>query len=104
MVAGQHLQIYEEHNSMSYRATRPLVDEIWHVANQNGVREFIATRRDAVSDDHLRLNDIAKIPTCEIIDFDDSHWRTEQDIPQFCSPLSLAKVGWVLLDWLPKAK
>jgi hypothetical protein len=104
MVAGQHLQVYEEHNSMSYRATRPLVDEIWHVANQNGVREFIATRGDEFSDDHLRLNDIAKIPTCEIIDSDDPHWRTEQDIPRYCSPLSLAKVGWVVLDWLPKVK
>jgi hypothetical protein len=104
MVAGQHLQVYEEHNSMSYRATRPLVDEIWHVAHQNGVREFIATRGDEFSDDHLRLNDIAKIPTCEIIDSDDSHWRTEQDIPRYCSSLSLAKVGWVVLDWLPKVK
>ncbi len=104
MVAGEHLQVYQEYNSMSYRAVRPLVDDIWRLAYQTGVREFIATRRDSVSDDHLRLNDIAKIPTCEIIDFDDSNWRTAQDIPQHCSPLSLAKVGWVVMQWLPQVK
>jgi peptidase M28-like protein len=104
MVAGDSLQVYEEHNSMSWRDTRPLVDDIWRNAYKLGVREFIPTRQDAVSDDHMKLNEIAKIPTCEIIDFDDPYYRTEQDTPQACSALSLAKVGWVLLDWLPKAK
>ncbi len=104
MVGNADLHVYEEMNSMSYRATRPLVEDIWRVAYQTGVREFVATRKDSVSDDHLRLNDIAKIPTCEIIDFDDPNWRTQQDTPDHCSPLSLAKVGWVVLQWLPQAK
>jgi hypothetical protein len=104
MVGSQDLQVYEEMNSMSYRATRPLVEDIWRAAYHTGVRDFVATRKDTVSDDHIRLNEIAKIPTCEIVDFDDPTWRTQQDIPQHCSPLSLAKVGWVVLQWLPQAK
>jgi hypothetical protein len=69
-----------------------------------GVREFIPTRKHDVSDDHLKVHDVAKIRTCAIIDFDDPHWRTEQDTPLHCSPLALPKVGWVMLDWLGKAK
>jgi hypothetical protein len=104
MVGNEDLKVYEEINSMSFRATRPLVEDIWRLAYQSGVREFVATRKDSVTDDQLRLNEIAKIPTCEIIDFDDPNWRTQQDTPQHCSPLSLAKVGWVILQWLPQAK
>ncbi|HEV2972740.1 MAG TPA: M28 family peptidase [Pirellulales bacterium] len=104
MIGNEDLQVYEEFNSMSYRNTRPLVEDIWRVAYKTGVREFIATRKDSVSDDHLNLNEIAKIPTCAVIDFDYPYWRTEQDTPLHCSPLALAKVGWVMLEWLKQAK
>jgi hypothetical protein len=40
-----------------------------------GVREFIPTRKHDVSDDHLKLHDVGKIPTCAIIDFDYPYWR-----------------------------
>ncbi len=104
MVGGENLQIHQEDNSMSWRDTRPLVDEIWRTAYRIGVREFIPTRKHDVLDDHLRVHDLGKIPTCAIIDFDDPHWRTEQDVPAHCSPLALAKVGWVMLEWLKQAK
>jgi hypothetical protein len=54
----------------------------------------------------LRLHDIGKIPTCDIIDFAGYQglWHTEQDTPAHCSPLALAKVGWVMLEWLKQAK
>ena len=104
MVGNEDLQIYQEFNSMSWRDTRPLVDEIWRAAYRIGVREFVPARKHDVSDDHLKVHDLGKIPTCAIIDFDYPYWRTEQDTPQHCSPLALAKVGWVMLDWLGKAK
>jgi len=50
------------------------------------------------------------IPTCDIIDFDypvgpgGKYWHTEADTPDKCSGVSLAKVGWVLLEWLESAK
>jgi glutaminyl-peptide cyclotransferase len=104
MIGNGDLQVYHEYNSMSWRDTRPLVDEIWQAAYRIGVREFVPTRKHSVSDDHLKVHDLGKIPTCAIIDFDDPYWRTEQDTPMHCSPLALAKVGWVMLDWLGKAK
>jgi hypothetical protein len=72
------------------------------------VKEFIPRVRHDIRDDHLMLHDIAKIPTCDIIDFDypkpgaRSYWHTTKDIPENCSGLSLAKVGWVVLEWLKR--
>ncbi len=48
----------------------------------------------------MPLRNIAKIPTCDIIDFDYPAWHTEGDTPQRCSGASLAKVGWVVYEWL----
>jgi hypothetical protein len=64
------------------------------------VREFIAKKQHEVQDDHLALHNIARIPTCDIIDFDYPPWHTRGDTPEQCSALSLAKVGWVLREWL----
>ena len=45
-----------------------------------------------------------KIPACDLIDvsFMDKQWHTQADTPEHCSALSLAKVGWVLREWLKK--
>lgn len=31
-----------------------------------------------------------------------SYWHTTHDTPENCSALSLAKVGWVLHEWLKR--
>ena len=104
MVGDKNLQIYMERNSLTYapRLTR----SIWDVAQRLKVREFIAKEGYKISDDHLPLNRIAGIPTCDIIDFDfptprskNAFWHTEDDIPENCSAESLGKVGKVLLQW-----
>lgn len=100
MVGDADLQLYQERNSMWWKDTRPLVEEIWATARRLGVSEFIPRKKYEVSDDHLPLNNIAKIPTCDIIDFDYPAWHTQADTPERCSALSLAKVGWVLREWL----
>ncbi|WP_237564768.1 M28 family peptidase [Blastopirellula marina] len=107
MVGDKDLQIFEEKNSLRYPDVRPLVRDIWSTARKLGIREFIARPRHEVRDDHLVLNDIAKIPTCDIIDFDypnpgygPKYWHTEKDVPANCSALSLAKVGKTILTWL----
>ena len=104
MVGGEYLQVYQESDSMGWRDTRPVVEEIWRTAYKTGVREFIPARKHYVADDHVRLHDIAKIPSCAIVDIDYPYWRTQQDTPAHCSPLALAKVGWVMLEWLRQAK
>jgi hypothetical protein len=107
MIGDRKLQIFQEKNSTLWNDTKPLVDEIWATAHRLGVREFIAQRKHEVDDDHLRLRNIGGIPTCDIIDFDyptggpgGKYWHTEDDTPDKCSGESLAKVGWVLLEWL----
>ena len=110
MIGDANLEIYREVNSMNWRDTRPLVNEIWKTANSLGVREFIPQTFHEVRDDHLPLHNDAHIPTIDIIDFDyvgrnrESHWHTTQDTPEHCSALSLAKVGWVTLEWLKRVK
>jgi hypothetical protein len=103
MVGDADLQIYQEVNSLSWRDTRPLVNRIWGLAQRLGVREFIAQPKYEIRDDHLALRNIAKIPTCDVIDFDYPAWHTTNDVPSQCSAESLAKVGWVIHEWMKQA-
>lgn len=100
MVGDADLQIYQERNSISWRETRPLVAQIWGTAQRLGVSEFVARAKHEVLDDHLPLRNIGRIPTCDIIDFDYPAWHTTADAPAQCSGESLAKVGWVVYEWL----
>ncbi|RPI85319.1 MAG: M28 family peptidase [Planctomycetaceae bacterium] len=98
MIADRQLNILYEVNSLEY--ARDIVHSIWNKARKLGVKEFIHRRGHEVRDDHLPLNEIAGIPTCDIIDFDYEHWHTAQDVPANCSAASLGKVGKVILGWL----
>lgn len=98
MIADKQLTLYYEQQSLSMASA--VTRSVWDVAKRVGVREFIARRKHNVRDDHLALNRIARIPTCDIIDFDYPHWHTRNDIPAACSGESIAKVGKVLLAWL----
>lgn len=100
MVGDKDLQLHPEKNSFTWPDTRPLVNDIWSTAKRLGVSEFVARSRHLVNDDHLALRNIAGIPTCDMIDFDYPYWHTVEDTPDKCSPESLAKVGWVVLEWL----
>jgi len=104
MIGDADLQLYQEVYSTRWRDSRPLVDGLWRTARRLGVREFIAQPKYEVMDDHLALHDIAGIPACNVIDFDYPAWHTQADRPERCSALSLAKVGWVLLEWLKQQR
>jgi len=101
MIGDRELRIYQERYSLNYAPA--VTRSVWDAAARIGVREFIARRKHEVRDDHLPLNEIARIPTCDIIDFDYPHWHTRNDVPAACSGESIAKVGRVLLEWLPHA-
>lgn len=98
MIADRDLELFQEKNSLKYAPH--ITKSIWETAARLKVKEFIPRAKHEVQDDHLPLNEIAKIPTCDIIDFDYRHWHTTKDIPAQCSGRSLAKVGQVLLAWL----
>jgi len=100
MVGDRDLRIYQEGHSLWWRDTRPLVVEIWSVARRLGVREFVPRRKYTIRDDHLPLHDIGGIPCIDVIDYEYPQWHTQADVPEQCSALSLAKVGWVIQEWL----
>ena len=111
MIGDRDLNLYYEKNS--WRDARNITRQIWRIAQREGVKEFIPRTRHEVRDDHLPLNQIARIPTCDIIDFDypspsskpkNKYWHTQEDTPDKCSAESLAKVGNVLLTWLREVR
>jgi hypothetical protein len=103
MVGDKDLQILEEGHSIDWPASQGVVNSIWGTAKRLGVREFIPRRGYTINDDHLALQQKAKIPACDVIDFDYPYWHTREDTADKCSPLSLAKVGWVIQEWLQRA-
>jgi len=100
MVGDSDLQLFFEANSIRSRQTRQLTLDVWGVAERLGLREFVKRVKHELRDDHLPLNNTAKIPTIDVIDFDYPHWHTRGDTPDKCSAESLAKVGWVMLEYL----
>jgi len=103
MAGDKDLEIYQEGNSLDWPASRSVVNSIWATAKKLGVREFVPRLGPTVNDDHLPLCRKAKIPTCDVIDFEYPYWHTRGDTPDKCSALSLAKVGWVIDQWLKKS-
>lgn len=106
MVGDRELKIYYEENSLKY--ARDVAKSIWKTAGRLGVRAFVPRSRHKIDDDHIPLNQVAKIPTVDLIDFDyprpgigaPSYWHTEQDTAENCSGESLAAVVWVVHEWL----
>ena len=104
MIGDKDLQLKMEVNSLNM--ARDLTKMIWSVAKDLKVREFQASKGHTIRDDHLPLNQIAGIKTCDIIDFDypnprkpNHYWHTTQDSVENCSAESLGKVGKVILEW-----
>jgi len=100
MVGDRDLEIWQERNSLGWPETRPIVEEIWDVAERLGEKRFVSRPRHAVEDDHMPLRMIGRIPACDVIDFDYPQWHTTADTPEHCAPESLEAVGRVILEWL----
>ncbi len=109
MVGDTKLSIYQEHHSVAWEDTRPIVQGIWATAARLGVEEFIPRVGYEVRDDHIPLHQIGGIPVCDVIDFEypdrsNRFWHTTADTPGRCSADSLGKVGMVMLEWLRSAQ
>lgn len=78
-----------------------LVEAIWKLADELGVKSFVSRNGYQVLDDHIALNK-AGIPTIDIIDFDYAHWHRLTDTPDKCSPVSMANMAKVLMAWLSR--
>jgi len=109
MIAGANLRLPKEGHGVAWTDSKPLVDAIWDTAARLKVREFIPRVEGEVTDDHVMLHDLGQIPACDIIcDFGRGtsypQWHTQDDDPAHCSATSLAKVGWVIEEWLKSLK
>jgi glutaminyl-peptide cyclotransferase len=104
MIGDADLQIYQEGKSLRWKDTHGLVTAIWATAARLGVRDFVPEPKYEIDDDHLMLHDVGRIPCIDVIDYDYPPWHTRGDTPDKCSPLSLAKVGWVMREWLKSVK
>ncbi|QVL34894.1 M28 family peptidase [Telmatocola sphagniphila] len=80
-----------------------LMEEVWDIAKELNVKEFVFERGDAVLDDHMGLNRVG-IKAIDIIDFSYPHWHKLTDLPENCSGESMAKVAKVLSVWLQRTK
>lgn len=100
MIGGKKLQIHPEKGSMRYAPA--VTKSVFATAKRLGLKEFSDRPKHEVNDDHIPLNEIGKIPTTDLIDFDYSHWHTTKDVPASCSAESLEKVGRLLIAWLPE--
>ncbi len=106
MIGDRELKIYYEGNSLRY--AKDVARDFWKTADRLGVDAFVMRERHEIRDDHIPLNEIARIPTIDVIDFDyprpgigvQSYWHTQQDIPAHCSGVSIAAVIWVAHTWL----
>lgn len=87
----------------SFDAAKPLVDQIWGIAKDLGVKSFKYERGYEVLDDHIALIR-AGIPAVDIIDFDYPHWHKLSDTPDKVDAGQLADVAKVITTWLQKIK
>ncbi len=108
MIGDRELQLFYERNSWNY--AHDITVEIWSTAKRLKIDAFEARIRHLVRDDHLPLNQIAKIPTTDLIDFDyprpgfrhQSYWHTTEDTADKCSGQSIVAVLYVLHTWISK--
>lgn len=101
MAAGKNAKFPIEGHSGTQAGT--LVSEIWRTAEALGVPQFKPTWAQPILDDHLALNRVG-IPAVDIIDFDYPHWHRLSDLPDQCSPETMAAVAKVLSVWMQRVR
>ena len=103
MVGDKQLVLPIERYSLEYHPE--LVRHLWDRAKDMGLDAFIGRVDYAIYDDHIPLNEIAGIPSIDLIDFKypnsyANFWHTLNDIPENCSEESLGQVGALMVDYI----
>ena len=103
MVGATEPNFMKEYYSQGYAAW--LSNKVWRLAQDLGYREsFVNELGDPISDDHLPMNEIAGIPTIDIIDLRPEssnrsfpgNWHTLEDNIDHIDKNTLGMVGNVL--------
>ncbi len=103
MVGSKHAQFFREGKSLEYAPT--VVDKVWSTAARLGYTDyFIKTNVGGITDDHVFVNRIAKIPMIDIVHyqtgvgfFGDYHHSRKDNI-SIISKETLSAVGTTLLN------
>ena len=102
MVGGANAQFQYEYYSNRY--ARDVNKKVWKAADAIGYGNyFVATVGDGATDDHLFINEIARIPTIDIIPTSQKytffeHWHTVKDNMDVITVPTLKAVGQTLLQ------
>lgn len=101
MVGAKDSKFFQERLSRRYAGS--VVDKIWMMAHTLGYGAwFPLTAGSYVTDDHLPLNERARIPTADIIPYDETHgfgeyWHTVRDDMEWIDKTTLRAVGETMM-------
>lgn len=107
MVGGENARFYQEGVSRYY--AQHIIDKVWNAARIAGFSDYFPNEEGGtINDDHLPMNQFAKIPTIDIIPFyaDNkqssfgSTWHTISDDMKHIDKNTLKAVGQTLLQLL----
>lgn len=102
MVGGTNAFFGWEGNSFQY--AKPILEKVWGTAHNLGNGKFFSyTQVAPIDDDHKYVNEVAGIPTVDIIDFDPNgnfpeHHHTHSDNMTVIDRNTLKAVGQTLLE------
>lgn len=110
MVGAKNAQFTMEGSSMEYAGD--VVKKVWNIAAQAGYSDyFIFNQTKPIIDDHYYVNNIAQIPTIDIIQYDaftpsnfSASWHTHNDNMSVIDKNTLKAVGQTLLEVIYKEK
>ena len=108
MVGGADNRFYFEGFSLRY--AQPVVTKVWDAARLAGATDyFVQESGGFITDDHLPMNNIAGIPTIDVIAFNPNggfpaHWHTTGDTMDKLSAKTLRAVGQTLLQVLSEER
>ncbi len=104
MVGGSNPNFQKEYISQGYAAW--VINKVWRKAAELGYRQYFSNEQGGIiSDDHVPMNQIAGIPTIDIIDLQPNSsngsfvetWHTVNDNIENIDKTTLGMVGSVLL-------
>jgi Zn-dependent M28 family amino/carboxypeptidase len=107
MVGGQGAQFYQEQISLQYASA--IVKKVWRAARQAGYGSFFPKKEGGqITDDHVPLNQVAKIATIDIIPYYPDcaqssfgpTWHTLADDMQHIDRNTLKAVGQTVIQVL----
>lgn len=105
MVGGEGAQFYQEGMSLQY--ARNIVDKVWRAAQIVGYGSLFPQQAGGkITDDHIPVNRVAKIPCIDIIPYYPDcaqssfgpTWHTVNDDMAHISPTTLQAVGQTLVQ------